>query len=116
MPDGPRAIDAGGEHREVVVLVAEQIARAGAERDADAVTLDVAVEEAGVVERFARGEHAELIAARPAAPLERCQLRGEREEIDFGGDAAAEAGGVEQRHRANAAEAREHVLPHGFAR
>jgi hypothetical protein len=70
--------------------------------------IELAVEQAGVVERLGRGHHAELFAPRPAAAL-RWRKRAWRSKVDLAGDLAAERRHVEQRDPSQAAQAGDHV-------
>ena len=114
-PGRAGAVDPFGEQLEVVLLVAQQVAGAGAEQHADPRAIELAVEQAGVLEGLGRGHDAELLAARPAAALIRREARLEVERVDLAGDLAAERRHVEQRDRTQAAQAGDHVLPVGFA-
>ncbi len=114
-PGRTAGIDALGEHREVVLLVAQQIARPRPQQHADARAVDAALEQARLRERLASGHDAELLAARPAAPLPRGEARLHVEEIHLARDAAAERRRVEQRHAPKPGQSGDHVLPVGFA-
>ena len=59
----------------IELLVAQQIGRAGAEKDADARAIDAALEQAGIGQRLGGRVQADAIAARPAAALERRRRR-----------------------------------------
>ena len=74
MRDGRRAPTPFVAHLGEVLLVAQQIARAGAEHDADALRVRAAAVEAGVLERFGGRQHRDLIASRPAPLLQRREL------------------------------------------
>ena len=80
----PGAVDAGRDPRPIEVLVAQQIAGAGAEEDADAPRVDRAVHQSGVVDRLRRRADADAVAransaaasaSRGARPRRRCRLR-----------------------------------------
>ena len=109
-----RAIGAVGDQREEVVLVAQQVAGAGAKQHADPLAIDAAREQARFVERLGRRDDAELLAPRPATALERREARLQIEEIDLARDSAAKIAGVEERDRPQAAETADHVLPVGL--
>src|SRR6478735_794968 len=82
---------------------------------ADPRAIQLAVEQAGVVEGLGRGHDTELLAPRPAATLVRRETSLQVEGVDLTGNLAAERGHVEQRDRTQAAQAGNHVLPVGFA-
>ena len=61
--------------RELILLVPDQIAGPRSQEDTDSPRIDPRVRQAGVAHRLCSGDHAELVAARPAPAFERREHR-----------------------------------------
>ena len=95
-----RARDAGCHPRAVEGFVAEEIGRACAEHHAHTRAIEQAVEQPRIGQRLGCRRHADLIAARQAAALERREPAVQRARLHLGRKPAAVAFGVEQLRRA----------------